>query len=162
MDLVNFFTSQRKIIFAFGIALIALSFILVLEKTKKTPEELSIWHDDQKVLILEVVNTPEKRHLGLSGRESLATDRALLFIFDKPDKYGIWMKDMNFPIDIIWLDQNFEVVNFKKSVAPATYPTVFKPATPALYVLETNSGFIDEVDLKIGQTLDLHKGILKN
>src|SRR3989338_8221873 len=74
----------------------------------------------------------------------------MLFIFDKPDNYGFWMKDMRFPIDIIWLDQNFKVVHVEKSVATSTYPKVFYPSGPATYVLEVNSGISDSINLQIG------------
>lgn len=109
-----------------------------------------------KTVHLIVVNTPESRELGLGNRESLPEDQAMLFVFDKPDKYEFWMKDMEFPIDMIWLDQNFKIVHIESDVAPETYPDqTFMPDKDALYVIEANSLFAQKNNLKIGDTLDV-------
>jgi len=100
-------------------------------------------------LKLIVLDTEEKRVKGLSGMESLPDDKGMLFIFDKPDYYGIWMKDMNFSIDIIWFDEKFQVVDYISNVSPDTFPNVFRPKDEAKYVLEVNSGFIQKYGIKI-------------
>ena len=153
----------KKVLIAIGIALLALSFILVLNKFNRNVlyEELSLWVEDEKVLVLEVSDSPLERQEGLSSRESLAIDAGMLFVFEKSDKHGIWMKDMNFPLDIIWLDENFRVVNFKKDVSPDTFPTVFISTSPALYVIEANAGFIDQFSIKIGEILDVRKELIE-
>ena len=155
----DLFVRYKKVLIAIGIAFLALSFILVLNKLNRNVlyEELSLWIEDEKALVLEVSDNPLERQRGLSFRESLAIDAGMLFVFEKPDKHGIWMKDMNFPLDIIWLDENFKVVNFKKDVSPDTFPTAFTPSSPALYVIETNTGFVDRFSIKIGEILDVRK-----
>ncbi len=90
-----------------------------------------------------LADTPRERQQGLSGKESLPEGEGLLFVFDTPGKYGFWMKDMHFPIDIIWLDERGTIVHVEKNVAPETYPTVFMPQMQALYVLEISAGFAD-------------------
>lgn len=146
-------------IIAIGVALVALSFILVFYRVDQNVllEEVSLWKDDEQVLVLEVVDTPALRQLGLSGRETLADTSGMLFIFDRPDQHGIWMKDMLISIDIIWLSDKFEVINFKTDVEPDTYPTVFTPTRSAWYVLETNAGFVEQFEVKIGEILDIRK-----
>lgn len=157
------FLQYKKILFAFGIALIVLSFILVLNRQDQNvlEEELSLWREEEKVLVFEVVDTPQERSMGLSGRQDLEEGRAMLFIFDTPDMHGIWMRDMLFSIDIVWLTSTFEVVNFKESVSPETFPTVFKPTTPALYVIEAHSGFVEEQNIKIGEILDIKQEVVQ-
>jgi uncharacterized membrane protein (UPF0127 family) len=103
---------------------------------------------DAKLKIL-LAETEEKRILGLSGRKSLEENQAMLFVFPENGNHGIWMKDMSFDIDVIWLDSKFQVVDFIEEVTPASYPNVFKPKKPAKYVLETNSGFIKANGIKI-------------
>jgi uncharacterized membrane protein (UPF0127 family) len=104
-------------------------------------------------LNIEVANTNEAREKGLSGRSGLAPNEGMLFIFREPGYYGFWMKDMKFPIDIAWLDQNKKIIFIAKDVSPYTYPQVFMPtSTPALYVLETGAGFFENHNLKIGDT----------
>ena len=108
-----------------------------------------------KSLQLEIADTEAARGLGLSGRESLPENEAMFFIFDKPDFWGIWMKDMNFPIDILWLDGNYSVTDIVKSAAPDSYPEVFYPKTVSKYVVEMNAGEADRLGIKIGGNLKL-------
>ena len=81
----------------------------------------------------------------------------MLFVFDKSDRHGFWMKDMHIPIDMFWLDDKRQVVFLVKDVYPETYPTVFYPSTPARYVLETNRGFAEEHSITVGTVLELKK-----
>jgi uncharacterized protein len=97
----------------------------------------------------------DERIRGLSGRKGLDKDEGLLFIFDKDEKYGIWMNEMNFIIDIIWLDRNGMVVHIEENISPNTYPKVFYPLIDAKYVLEVNSGFTRERGVKLGDFVDL-------
>lgn len=101
----------------------------------------------------EVSDSVEERALGLSGREGMPQDHAMLFIFPAPIQSGIWMKDMNFPIDIVWLDTNKTVIYLEEDVAPETYPEIFYPDTKANYVVEFNAGTAESIGLEIGDTL---------
>ncbi len=102
------------------------------------------------VIKIEIADTDLARAQGLSGRSSLPTDSGLLFIFSTPGKPGFWMKDMHFPIDIIWLDEDWRVAAITANLAPETYPQVFYPPTPIKYVLEVNAGLAEKNQLKIG------------
>ena len=111
------------------------------------PQTIKIGETTFKV---EIANTYDARARGLSGRKSLATDTGLLFLFDTPARYGFWMKDMSFPIDIIWIGDNGKVVFIEKDVKPSTYPKVFYSSGPANFVLELNAGAADNHSIKIG------------
>jgi uncharacterized protein len=104
--------------------------------------------------LLELADSPEKRQQGLSGRENIANHSGMLFIFDTNDYHGIWMPDMNFSIDIIWLDEAKQVVAIESRVAPETYPRVFKPTVPAKYVIELPAGTAATEQLVVGQVLE--------
>lgn len=106
-------------------------------------------------LKLEIADTPGKRIRGLSGRDNLDKNAGLLFIYDQPEVYGIWMKDMNFPIDVIWLDEDYRVVDIAQDVRSDSFPTIFEPSKPALYILEVNTGFVIQNQIKIGDRLEL-------
>ncbi len=103
---------------------------------------------------VEVADIDEERTLGLSGRESLAENTGLLFVFETEGYHGIWMKDMNFPIDIAWLDKNKKIIHIEHNVAPDTYPKVFNPPTPSLYVLETNAGVFNSHQINLGTEIE--------
>jgi uncharacterized protein len=98
-------------------------------------------------LILEIADTPEKRSLGLGSRKSLPQGTGMLFVFERAGVHGFWMKDMEFPIDIAWLDEDFCILTGTERVAPDTYPTIFVPESPARYVIEVPSGFLGSHNL---------------
>jgi len=116
-------------------------------------------YEKEKVLIKStmlvgyVADTVEKRDQGLGGKRYLPSNTSMLFEFDKPDTHGIWMKDMLFPIDIIWLDKNKTIVNLISNAEPATYPHVFYPPQKSLYVLEVRAGLIKDKNLKLGDEI---------
>lgn len=100
-------------------------------------------------LVVKIANTEEERSKGLSDKKFLLPGFGMLFIFDTEYKAGIWMKDMNFPIDIYWFKKDLRLDLTLKDVKPETYPNVFYPQGDVLYVLETN---VDDV---LDNTLDL-------
>ena len=106
-------------------------------------------------LRIEYATTASAREKGLSGRDSIPSDYGMLFVFQRDDKYGFWMKDTLVPLDIFWLDNKGQVVHIEQNVATSTYTNVFYPTTPARYVLETVAGFASEHDIKIGSKLML-------
>ena len=102
---------------------------------------------------VSVADTASSRARGLSGTDSLPWGTGKLFIFDTPDRYSFWMKDMRYPLDIVWIDSTWRVVDITYNVAPESYPTTFSPSIPVQYVLELNTG--DEVtkSLSVGTEL---------
>jgi uncharacterized membrane protein (UPF0127 family) len=101
----------------------------------------------------EVSSTTGERELGLSGRTRLAPDSGMLFIFPNPGIYGFWMKDMNFPIDIVWIDESHNVVSINSDVATSTYPDSLFPPSNISYVLELNAGAAREFGIATGTSL---------
>lgn len=102
---------------------------------------------------ITVAATPKSRSVGLSGQKSIRENHGLLFAFDHPDTHGIWMKNMQFPIDIFWLNQQLRIIHIEERVSPSSYPEIFKPDSPALYVLETQAGYRDQYSLEEGDQL---------
>jgi uncharacterized membrane protein (UPF0127 family) len=102
---------------------------------------------------LEIASSESARMKGLSDRPSLPSNRVLLFTFDQEDYWRIWMKDMHFSIDVIWLDTDYRIVDAYENMAPETYPKSFAPKKPARYIYEANAGFVRENSLKIGDRL---------
>lgn len=99
---------------------------------------------------LEKLVTEAEKVKGLSGRANLPAEKGLLFVFEKPSMTGFWMKEMNFPISIIWLDDLCKVTGFKKLATPESYPEVFYPELPSVYVVEVNPISVEPI---IGETL---------
>lgn len=102
---------------------------------------------------LEVVTTPEALAKGLSERDSLGEAKGMLFVFPSSGEHCFWMKDMRFPIDILWLDEQKKVVSLKANVQPETYPESFCPSKKARYVIEVNAGQSSRAGVEPGSQL---------
>lgn len=102
---------------------------------------------------LEKAVTNSERTLGLSGRESLPADRGMLFDFQTPGEYCMWMKDMRFGLDMMWLNEQKEIIYIIEGVTPETYPKSFCGPAEGLYVVEVNAGIVKAADLRVGQRL---------
>lgn len=105
-------------------------------------------------LQVELAETAQQQQTGLSHRESLKQGKGMLFIFNEDSSQPIWMKDMQFSIDIIWLNVAMKVVHIEQRVTPETYPQIFQSPTPARYVLEVPAGYTDG-RITINDTLTL-------
>lgn len=100
-----------------------------------------------------IADTPALREKGLSGRSGLAPDEGMLFVFPADRKYGFWMKDMRFPIDILWLSSAGAILDMRTNVSPDGYLAVFEPRAPARFVLELPAGFADAYTVRVGDTV---------
>jgi uncharacterized protein len=132
---------------------------LVEAQNSEQPRNSKIVLPNGSELTAEIVDTPETRQRGLSGREEFAEGQAMLFVFDEAGEHGIWMKDMKFSIDIVWLDEQGKVVHIEDRVsAPegdeTSLPTYYSQA-PAKYVVELMAGVADINRLQIGDQLTL-------
>ena len=105
----------------------------------------------------QLANTLTARELGLSYRDKIGDNEGMLFVFDKPDIYAFWMKDMNFPIDMIWFSSTGQVVHTEENLATSTYPKAFANKPKAQYVLEMNAGMAKKYGLYLGSKVDLSK-----
>ena len=108
-------------------------------------------------LKVDLALTMAEQAQGLSGRENLLPDTGMLFVFDVPGKVPFWMKDMNFPIDMIWITEDMKVDYIKKDALPALYPEQYGPGVNdgnAKYVLEAVDGFSDKNNLQVGEDVN--------
>lgn len=104
------------------------------------------------IVEVETAYTEQARYLGLSNRKSLGEKNGLLMVFDEEGEYGIVMRDMNFSIDVIWIDDDFKIVTIAPLLRPSFKGTAY-PSAPARYVLEVNAGLTDEHDIKEGDEI---------
>lgn len=103
---------------------------------------------------LEIADDNLERAKGLMFRKDLCDDCGMLFIFEKEGDYKFWMKNTLIPLDIIWIDQNLEVVYIANAV-PCTKEKceLYGPDKNILYVLEINKGKANEIGLDIGDRM---------
>jgi uncharacterized membrane protein (UPF0127 family) len=108
------------------------------------------------VFKVEIADTSATRALGLSGREFLKPDAGVLFIFPEAEIQKFWMKDMKFPIDIIWIRDN-KVIGMVIGAEPEAGPdyTIYNSPEPADMVLEMNAGLSQKLGIRIGDMVKL-------
>jgi hypothetical protein len=119
----------------------------------------AIFPNGEKVKILDVLKTNEERARGLSGRTALGADEGMYFSFPEEDSYGFWMKDMNFPIDILWVSKG-TLVGFAENAAPQpgvpdSSLTVYTPPQAIGGVLEMTAGAKQRYNLNVGDKIQI-------
>ncbi len=105
-----------------------------------------------------VAATPATREKGLSGREGLGPDEGMLFIFEKLDTYAFWMKDMRFPIDILWIRDGAiaDITTDVPQPVPGQELPLYFPKIPVDRVLEVRAGYARAHGLRIGMPVTAH------
>ena len=104
---------------------------------------------------VEVADTLKKRSLGLGKRTSLKKGWGMLFVFEKRKPHRFWMKDMQFPLDIIWLDNHriVHIIHNAKPVNSRDEPEIMTSPVPVNFVLEIAAGRAAKLRLKTGQRM---------
>lgn len=87
----------------------------------------------------EVASTPDAKARGLSGRDALAPDRAMLFVFDARELHGFWMQGMRFDLDLVWIAGE-RVVDVTHQASHRDPERILAPRAPADLVLEVVAG----------------------
>jgi len=124
-------------------------------QTQELTPTSACFHD--KCFDLEIAATGQQKITGLMKHFELDTDSGMLFVYEKPQVIDIWMKDMNFPIDIIWLDKKKKVVGTKENVQPCVPGqdcSSYGAGKSSKYVLEINAGLIEEYGLSLDDIIE--------
>lgn len=106
-----------------------------------------------KIVQASIAKTYPERIQGLSGTPYLPEEVVKLFIFDTAGLHSIWMKDMNYSIDIMWLNEDKEIIYIVENASPDSYPESFTPDEDALYVVEAVVGFVQKNDINLGDVM---------
>jgi uncharacterized membrane protein (UPF0127 family) len=102
-----------------------------------------------------LATTPEEQARGLMFVDNLPADRGMLFLFGTDEARPFWMKNCLIPLDLVWLDAQFRVVDISHEVQPCPgdpCPSVY-PDRPIRNVLEVQAGLCDAHHLAVGDGL---------
>ena len=113
--------------------------------------------DSDIVLQVEVAADPEARRIGLSGRDALASDGSMLFIFPDPQMVVFWMKGVPFDIDVAFLDEDASIFQIERMRAEDL--THHRSSQPARYALELAPGVLRNAGVIVGDTIPLPREI---
>ena len=106
--------------------------------------------------LVNVVSTPTDLKQGLSGRKSMLPRQGMLFVFPSFGKQSMWMPNMNFPLDIVWIDDDKTIIKIEENATPCadnhnckSYSSFY----PAKYAIELNAFDADRIGLYVGLQL---------
>jgi uncharacterized protein len=137
------------------LAIILLLLVMIIGAMEISPHKISKVCYAKNCFSVELAEDDTSRARGLMYRETLAQDRGMLFILPEESNYPFWMKNTMIPLDIIWIDENWNVARIASSVQPCKSEPceVINPGATSRYVLELNSGTAESIGLKEGSRL---------
>ena len=116
---------------------------------------------DDKVLEVQIADTEARRVRGLMFQNQLPYSEGMIFVFNESGIYSLWMLNMQFPLDMIWFDDQGRVVHIEENVPPCK--TALETATCtgkspdgfAIYILEVTAGFVEKFNITEDSTLEI-------
>jgi uncharacterized protein len=103
---------------------------------------------------VEIVDTNEKRALGLMYRRELPELQGMLFLFPRQEPLSFWMKNTPLPLDILFIDSSLTIVGIAQNTTPFS-EKVIPSDKPAQFVLEVNGGFCQRHGIAVGDRVEL-------
>ena len=116
---------------------------------------------DEVPLQVQIADTEPRRVRGLMFQDQLPYDQGMIFVFDKPGLYSLWMLNMQFSLDMMWFDDDGKIVHIEQDVPPCKTPMQIAscqsiiPEGQSSYVLEVTSGFIDKNNITKDSVLSI-------
>lgn len=128
----------------------------IKEPPFKKEGELEFVSKDGKTQIkkieIELAEDNTERMQGLMYRKSMDDTQGMLFLFDKEELQGFWMKNTIIPLDIIYVNAKKEIVKIYKNTTPFSEKDL-PSEKPTLYVVEVIGGFTDKFGIKEGDKI---------
>lgn len=108
---------------------------------------------------MEMAVNEGQRQRGLAGRDYLSDSQGMLFVFNQEQEYGMWMKNMKIPLDMIFLDKSLSVVSIAENLQPCQerYCPTVSAGQEILYVLEIKAGLAEKEKIKVGQKAEFSR-----
>ena len=151
---------KRDLIVIALVLVLILSAGLISSKQNKKLEkgdllEVTLVNSQEKQvkIFADVADNQSELEKGLSGRSKIQDDRGMIFIFPEENILTFWMKEMKFPLDMIFFDSQFNIVDINENAQPCKTIRecpIYPSKKPARYVLEINAGLARKNNLKIG------------
>lgn len=111
------------------------------------------------IIPVDLAITPDQQAKGLSFRNSLNASEGMLFLFDNSGDYSFWMKDMKFPLDILWINPANNIVHIEKNLQPCVFILLcpsYSPHSISKYVLEVNSNYTTKNNITVGDRVSFN------
>lgn len=147
--------NRRYFIRGLLILIFVIALIFLIPAVFKNQENASRVCFGEKCVKVEIADEYDERQKGLMFREELDEGSGMLFIFESSGEYDFWMKNTLIPLDIIWISENYKIVDIQKAVpCIESFCQSYIPNGNARYVLEVNSGFTEKNGIGIGEEVN--------
>ena len=139
------------------VVIFAVIFLLVLALSKSDSGAKTKVSVNNKTFSVLVAKSDIEKQIGLSSKDKITEDQGMLFLFDKPDYYSFWMKEMKFPIDIIYIvnDKVTTVISNVKPPSSSVNLPIYQPKEKSDMVLEVNAGLAEKYKIQKGTTIKI-------
>lgn len=101
-----------------------------------------------------VADDDNSRSEGLMDVHELPEQGGMLFIFEDEAQRSFWMANTPLPLDIIFVNSNFEIVRIHRNTPPYSHENIISEA-PAMYVVEVNAGYTLQHDITEGMKIEI-------
>lgn len=140
--------------------IITIGYLIITDLFNTVPDKISIIKVNlgDETFDLETAITHEEKIQGLMFVENMPRNNGMIFIYGGEGERFFWMKNTLIPLDMIFINFNKEIVEIKKNIQPCMEDPCekYQSTTPAMHVIEINAGLSDELELSIGDKIDLN------
>lgn len=110
---------------------------------------------------IEIADEYEEIAKGLMYRSRLLENQGMLFIFNHESEQSFWMKNTKIPLDILYVNKDFQIVRIAKHTVPYSKEPI-PSIEPAIYVIEVNAGYCDLNDITLGNKISYIRNDARN
>ena len=153
MDRITLFIRDNiRLILGIAVVVFIVVLLITILLNRKAPKVVINNH----TFSVTVAKTDKEKQIGLSETKKLDKNQGMLFVFDQPDYYSFWMKNMKFPIDIIYIngDKVTTVINSAEPVSNGQLP-IYQPKEKSDKVIEINAGLSKTYNIKNGSQVTI-------
>lgn len=137
--------------------ILILSFILIQNNKPSTTQQYYKLSINNQIINLKPAITPQEKAQGLMNIANLPTNEGMIFIFNDEKARSFWMKNTLIPLDLIFLDSNYKVVDIKHNFQPCNEdPCLTYHSKPAKYVVEINGNQAEDLGIIIGNKVNIN------
>lgn len=147
----------KSLLWKMGILVLISIIFLFYDRSPKMPKESTVCLDET-CFTVEIADIFYEKYNGLAFRAYLEPNKGMLFLFKREMDYSFWMKNMNFPLDLIFINKNKEVKYISPNVQPCKTeecPSI-SAGMPIMYVLELNANTAEKIGLNVGDKLEIY------
>ncbi|WP_419214044.1 DUF192 domain-containing protein [Maribacter sp. X9] len=105
---------------------------------------------------IEFAETDYETQTGLMYRKSMEENQGMLFIFPFESMHSFYMKNTEFPLDILYIDEYLKIASMQENAEPLNEAGL-SSKVPVKYVLEINGGLAQSLGIAVGDSINYRR-----